>query len=90
MNKIQGKIIEIRTQGTLSLITLSIGMTHVKSIIIDTPETASYLREGAVVFIMFKETEVILGKGIDLKVSLQNRLNCKIRSEEHTSELQSH
>lgn len=47
------------------------------SIVIETPETADYLKLGAPVKVMFKETEVIIGKsGAD--ISLQNQIPVKV------------
>jgi len=47
------------------------------SIVIETPATANYLKLGAPVKVMFKETEVIIGKsGAD--ISLQNQIPVKV------------
>ncbi len=48
--------------------------TLLKVITIDTPRSASELVEGNSVTIFFKETEVIIGKGKSLPVSLPNQL----------------
>ena len=50
-----------------------------KSIVIETPASCSYLAKGKSVNVLFKETEVVIGKGNNLAISLQNRLTCTIK-----------
>ena len=79
MNKLKGRIGNIKVSGSLSLVTISIGKsTGVKSIVIETPETALYLQEGKQVNIIFKETEVILAKGNPKGISLINRIPAEV------------
>lgn len=47
------------------------------SIVIETPETANYLKTGAPVIVMFKETEVIISKN-SADISLQNQIPVKV------------
>jgi len=49
----------------------------ITSIVIETPETAGYLKVGTPIKVMFKETEVIIGK-ISKDISLQNRIPVKV------------
>ncbi|HYW95468.1 MAG TPA: TOBE domain-containing protein, partial [Bacteroidales bacterium] len=75
MNKLNGHIQEIDVSGSLSLITIRVGdALQLKSIVIETPETAEWLREGNPVKVLFKETEVVIGTGDNLSISLQNRM----------------
>lgn len=61
MNRFEGHIGEIRTHEQLSQVSvvLSDGLT-IQAMVIETPETASYLDKGGKVSVLFKETEVIL------------------------------
>ena len=60
MNRLSGHISAIEISGSMSLVTIDIGQEiQLKSIIIETPETASYLVIGNEVLAIFKETEVI-------------------------------
>ena len=43
------------------------------SIILETPATASYLKEAAQITLLFKETEVSIGKNLSGLISLRNR-----------------
>jgi len=74
MNILKGKIATIKTKGSLSLVKINVNDIFLKTIIIETPKTASYLKKGNPIKVIFKETEVILGKGITHLLSLQNKI----------------
>ena len=78
MNRLQGEITSIDTEGNLSLVGISYRDISLKSIIIEKPGTVSYLKLGHSVNILFKETEVFIGKNTELPVSIQNRIPCTI------------
>lgn len=78
MNVLSGKIASVTPSGDLSLVKVHCGGIFISAIVIDTPDTASYLSTDRTVRLIFKETEVIIGKGFEHEVSLQNRLNGKI------------
>lgn len=80
MNILIGKIEKIKVSGSLSLISILVNQTMMSAIVIDTPKTVSYLKSGNTVKVIFKETEVIIGKGTDHTISLQNKLTGKIES----------
>ena len=44
------------------------------AIVIETPETASYLELNRTIHVLFKETEVILAKDPKMAISLNNRI----------------
>ncbi|MGB5228322.1 TOBE domain-containing protein [Eudoraea sp.] len=80
MNSLEGHIKEVRVNGSLSLVTVALSdQILFKAIVIETPETASYLTAGHLVKVLFKETEVIIGKDIKHLISLQNQLRGVIR-----------
>ncbi|UII31478.1 TOBE domain-containing protein [Fulvivirga ulvae] len=75
MNSFNGHIADIQSHGNLSVVTVEITPDCLlKAIIIDTPETTDYLTGGHEVGVLFKETEVVIGLGDNLAVSLQNRI----------------
>ena len=80
MNTLLGNITEITTEGSLSLVKIKVENTLLTSIVIDTPETAHYLKLGNSIKVLFKETEVILAKKITGIISLQNRIDCTVDS----------
>lgn len=82
MNSLLGNITEITTEGSLSLVKIKVQHTVLTSIVIDTPETAHYLKTGNSIKILFKETEVILAKKVTGIISLQNKMECLVDSYE--------
>lgn len=75
MNVFKGKIIEVKVNGELSLVSIQVGEFKFSSIVLDTPETCSYLHPDHPVKVIFKETEVIVATGEIQPISLQNRIN---------------
>ncbi|MCR9066559.1 MAG: TOBE domain-containing protein [Cytophagales bacterium] len=76
MNRFSGKISKIEVNGSLSLVTVAASeRITIKTIIIETPETAAYLKIGNTIQVLFKETEVVLGLNQKQAISLQNRIN---------------
>ena len=74
MNILKGKISSIKVNGDLSIVKVNLGDTIFSTILIDTPETADFLKLENEVKIIFKETEVILGVGDMSGISLRNKL----------------
>ena len=60
--------------GDLSIVKVNLGDTIFSTILIDTPETADFLKLENEVKVIFKETEVILGVGDMSGISLRNKL----------------
>ena len=82
MNTLRGKISSIQTKGNISLVKIQVGDSQLTSVIIETPQSATYLFEGNELNVLFKETEVVIGKGKEIPISLQNRLTCKVENVE--------
>ena len=74
MNILKGEIISINTKGDLSLVRINTNGILLTAIVIDTPTTAPYLKKGSIVNVIFKETEVIIGKSTNHQISLRNKL----------------
>ena len=85
MNILKGKIEAITVNGSLSLVHVKVKDTRLSAIVIDTPETASYLKIGHSIDVIFKETEVIIGMGVEHQISLQNKLEGTVQSIESGS-----
>ena len=78
MNKLSGKIDSIRSSGNLSIVKIFINGHILKSVVIETPATAPFLKKDETVNVIFKETEVSLAKNLSGKISLQNKLDCRV------------
>lgn len=73
MNKLEGTIENITTSESLSIIYVKVNDLKITAIVIDTPETNNLLKIGNTLNVVFKETEVIIGKGIHHQISMQNK-----------------
>ena len=80
MNKLSGKIDSIHASGNLSIAEVLVNLDIMKAVLIETPESARFLKKGETINVIFKETEVLIAKNFSGKISLQNRLNCRIVS----------
>ncbi len=78
MNVLKGNIISLKTSGRLTIVTLDLNHVMMQSIIIENTDTVSYLKEGNPIKVMFKETEVVIGKGNEIPVSMENQIQGKI------------
>lgn len=73
MNVLTGRISDIQLCQDLSLVSIECSSMTFKSILIETPESAPYLKIGNTIDIIFKETELIISKKGEQLISLQNR-----------------
>jgi len=79
MNSFNGNISRIEVSGNLTLAHVEVTPQLVlKVIVIDTPETAKYLKVGQRVALLFKETEVIISTDSQINISLQNQIPASI------------
>lgn len=75
MNRVKATISALETSGSITLVTLnaSIDLT-LQLLLIDTPESAPYLKINAPVTAIFKETEVILATVPVNGISIPNQI----------------
>ena len=71
MNKLRSIIQKVESSGEISLISLACEGELYSALIINSQD--SYLKEGEAVWMVFKETEVSIGKDLRGKISLRNR-----------------
>jgi molybdopterin-binding protein len=84
MNNLAGTILNIQSSSEMSIIELAVNGDIFSAMVLETPFSASYLKVGNKVEIVFKETEVAIGKGLSGLVSIRNRFKGRIQSiEEH-------
>ncbi len=80
MNCLDGQIINLISDKNMTIIEMNVSGSSLKTIIIETPATASFLKISNHLNVMFKETEVNIAKEFSGKISLQNILNCSVAS----------
>ena len=65
------------------MVTVSLAAgVEISAIVIETRDSASYLKEGSPISVLFKETEVILSTGPTGKIGIQNRIPGQVREVE--------
>ena len=65
------------------MVTVSLtGELEITTIVIETPDSASYLKERSPISVLFKETEVILSTDPARNIGIQNRIPGQIRKVE--------
>ncbi len=69
----------IETDGHLSVVEVNVGSDTLTAMLLEAPANAPYLAEGNAVAVLFKETEVSLGKNLSGQLSLRNRLRGTVR-----------
>jgi molybdate transport system regulatory protein len=79
MNRLAGKIYNIKSDKHLSIIEMDVNGDTLKTIIIETESTVGFLKKGTPINLMFKETEVSIAKDFSGKISLQNKMECIIK-----------
>lgn len=82
MNKLKGTIAAIESNRHMSLVDVAVGGDVFSATLLETPETADYLKVGNPVTLLFKETEVSLAKGLSGLISMRNRLAATVQGME--------
>lgn len=80
MNTLKGTINNLTESGSLTLLSILVENITISAIVIDTPKTASYLKIGKNINVVFKETEVIIVKGTTNGISMRNKFEGIIKS----------
>lgn len=78
MNRLPGIIVAVASEGDISLVDVAVGENTLTAMLVETAESAPYLEAGNAVSVLFKETEVSLGKDLSGRLSLRNRLQGEI------------
>ncbi|MGX2030736.1 MULTISPECIES: TOBE domain-containing protein [Methylocaldum] len=78
MNRLPGIILAVASEGDISLVDVAVEENTLTAMLVETAETAPYLRAGNAVSVLFKETEVSLGKALSGRLSLRNRLQAEV------------
>lgn len=80
MNILKGHIENINQSGSLTIVHIRVKNTRVTAIVINAEEKSNYLKINHPVSVIFKETEVIIGKGKNHQISMQNKFEGSIEN----------
>ena len=78
MNQLPGTIKSVTSSGNVSLVSLETAGIDMSAIILGTTANTPYLRQGKTVLILFKESEVSIGKNFSGLISLRNQIRAEI------------
>ena len=78
MNRLHGIITRIESTDHLSLVDIEVASDLFTAILVETPESATWLKTGNSVAVLFKETEVSLAKNLSGEISLRNRMAARV------------
>jgi len=78
LNRLNGQIAAIDSNSHMSLVDVAVEGDVFTATLLETPETADYLKVGSKVTLLFKETEVSLAKNLSGLISLRNRFRVTI------------
>jgi molybdopterin-binding protein len=79
MNSLKGNISSIKSHENLSIVKINVGDYSFTTVVIETAETADYLKIDSEIRVLFKETEVLICLKPCSKISLQNRIDCNVK-----------
>lgn len=82
MNILQGTVKKVVSSEHSSLAEIDVRGDSFFAVLLETSRTAVYLKEGSAVMLLFKETEVVVGKNIQGEISLLNRTVSTVRTVE--------
>jgi molybdate transport system regulatory protein len=80
MNQLTGTISHIQQSGNIMLVDVDVDGNNFSALMLHSLQTPVWLYEGNSIGIIFKETEVSLGKKVTGKLSLRNQLPCIVKS----------
>lgn len=78
MNQLNAVIKSIATENNISLVVTQAAGIEFWALVIDNPQTASYLQEGKPISLVFKENAVAIGKEVSGMLTVRNRIPCTI------------
>ena len=78
MNQLTGIVTHIQQSGSIMLVDVDIDGHDVSALMINSLEIPNWLCEEKSIGVIFKETEVSLAKDLYGKISLRNRMQCKV------------
>ena len=78
MNRLSGKIKRIQKSGSILLVDVDVDGHGFSALLIESAAFPEWLQEGHSVDLLFKETEVSLARDLSGKISMRNRMTCKV------------
>jgi len=80
MNKLTGTITSIQSSSEMSIVEVDVSGDVFSATVLETPVSATYLKVGKKIEIIFKETEVAIGRDLTGLISIRNRFKSRIQN----------
>jgi len=78
MNRIEVTIKKVMNSGGIILVDMEAAGLTLTTLLIDAPHNPVWLKQGNQVYAVFKETEVSIAKDFSGKISLRNKIPCRV------------
>ena len=80
MNQLEGQIVRIESSQNISMVDINVQGDIFSAVVLETPQHSPLLKKGARLQLLFKETEVSIGKNLSGMISLRNRATGRIHA----------
>lgn len=80
MNKLSGIISKIQQSGAILLVDVDVDGHGFSAMLIESATHPEWIREGNLIDLVFKETEVSLAKNLSGMISMRNRMKCTVQN----------
>jgi molybdate transport system regulatory protein len=78
MNQLTGTIAAIESSSEISIVEVDVAGDLFSAIVLETPQSTTYLRSGQPITVLFKETEVALARDLSGLISIRNLFQGRI------------
>jgi molybdate transport system regulatory protein len=79
MNRIEVIIKQVMNSGGIIMVDMEASGLNMTALLIDAKHNPGWLKTGNLIYAVFKETEVSIAKDFSGKISLRNKLPCRVR-----------
>lgn len=79
MNRIEVTIMQVVNSGGIIMVDMEAGGLTMTAMLIDASQNPVWLKQGNRVYAVFKETEVSIAKDFSGKISLRNKIPCRVK-----------
>jgi molybdate transport system regulatory protein len=78
MNRIEVTIKQVMNSGGIIMVDMEAAGLTMTALLIDAPHNPDWLKQGNLIYAVFKETEVSIAKDFSGKISLRNKIPCRV------------
>ncbi len=82
MNRLKGTVVNVETEGSVSLVDVEVAGTMFSASVLETPAATPFMAPGRAVWLLFKETEVSINLDFGARISLRNRIRSRVKEVE--------